>query len=178
MVNDKPNVDGKDNYVIMEATGRGHYVGVTHSILQNQGDWWGEGDEMIYIDGEQMPGITGTGSEDYYLGAWCYGGCAINPFGYALPTFDFQRYGNPVNGGDDRGAKWMVYRLHTESPIAFQKDIKVTIEHGHANHRSDNFYTVAYWYQTEPHRPFPALPAVADRLPRGFETGGPTSGRH
>ena len=119
MVNDKPNVDGKDNYVILEATGRGHYVGVTHSILQNQGDWWGEGDEMIYIDGEQMPGITGTGSEDYYLGAWCYGGCAINPFGYALPTFDFQRYGNPVNGGDDRGAKWMVYRLHTESPIAF-----------------------------------------------------------
>jgi hypothetical protein len=178
VVNDKPNVDGKDNYVIMEATGRGHYVGVTHSILQNQGDWWGEGDEMIYIDGEQMPGITGTGSEDYYLGAWCYGGCAINPFGYALPTFDYQRYGNPVNGGDDRGAKWMVYRLHTESPIAFQKDIKVTIEHGHANHRSDNFYTVAYWYQTEPHRPFPALPAVADRLPRGFETGGPTSGRH
>ncbi len=72
----------------------------------------------------------------------------------------------------------MVYRLHTESPIAFQKDIKVTIEHGHANHRSDNFYTVAYWYQTEPHRPFPALPAVADRFPRGFETGGPTSGRH
>jgi hypothetical protein len=178
LVEGKANPDGKDNYVILEATGRGHYVGVTHSILQNQGDWWGEGDEMIFIDGERLPGIIGTGSEDYYLGAWCYGGCAINPFGAAQPTFDYQRYGNPMNGGDDRGAKWMVYRFHTDSPIAFQNDIRVTIEHGHANHRSDNFYTVAYWYQTEPHRAFPPLPAVADRIPRGFETGGPTLGRH
>jgi hypothetical protein len=177
-VNDKPNTDGVGNYVILEAKGRGHYVGVTHSILQNQGDWWGEGDEMIFVDGERMPGIIGTGSEDYYLGAWCYGGCGINPFGGTQPIFDFQRYGNPMNGGDDRGAKWMVYRLHTESPIAFTQDIRVTVEHGHANHRSDNFYTVAYWYQTEPHRPFEALPAVSERIPRGFETGGPTSGRH
>ena len=76
-----------------------------------------------------------------------------------------------------RGAKWMVYRFHTESPIAFTKDIKVTIEHGHGNHRSDNFFTTAYWYQTEPHRAFPPLPVVADRIPRQFDTGGPTTGR-
>ena len=78
-----------------------------------------------------------------------------------------------MNGGDDRGAKWMVYRFHPESPIVFQKDIKVTIEHGHANHRSDNFYTVGYWYQTEPHK---AL-AVGDRIPRQFDVGGPTTGK-
>jgi hypothetical protein len=71
----------------------------------------------------------------------------------------------------------MVYRFHTESPITFGKDIKVTIEHGHANHRSDNFFTTAYWYQSEPHREFPPLPAVADRIPRQFDTGGPTTGR-
>ena len=176
-VNKKANPDGRDNYVILEAKGRGHYVGVTHSIQQNQGDWWGEGDEMIFIDGEEMPGIIGTGSEDYYLGAWCYGGCGINPFGGTRPTFAHRRYGNPMNGGDDRGAKWMVYRFHTESPIAFQKDVKVTIEHGHANHRSDNFYTVAYWYQTEPHAAFPALPPVPERLPRQIDTGGPTVGK-
>ncbi len=175
-VNKKPNPDGKGNYVILEATGKGHYVGVTHSIQQNQGDWWGEGDEMIFIDGEETPGILGTGSEDYYLGAWCYGGCGINPFGGTRPTFAHRRYGNPMNGGDDRGAKWMVYRLHTESPIAFKKDIKVTIEHGHANHRSDNFYTVAYWYQTEPHAKLPVLPPVNERLPRQIDTGGPTTG--
>ena len=177
LVNEHRNLDGADNYTLLDATGRGHYVGVTHSILQNQGDWWGEGDEMILIDGDTTPRIIGTGSEDYYLGAWCYGGCGISPFGNARPTFAFQRYGNPVNGGDDRGAKWMVYRLHTESPVVFQDSIKVTIEHGHGNHRADNFYTVAYWYQVEPHGPVPELPAVADRIPRQFETGGPTMGK-
>ena len=80
-VNDKPNLDGKDNYVMFEAEGRGHYVGVTHSILQNQGDWWGEGDDMMFIDNRDTPRIVGTGSEDYYLGAWCYGNCGISPFG-------------------------------------------------------------------------------------------------
>jgi hypothetical protein len=177
LVDDKPNPDGKDNYVILEAEGRGHFVGVAQSIQQNQGDWWGEGDDMIFVDSEPTPGIIGTGSEDYYLGAWCYGGCGINPFGGTRPTFAYSRYGNPMNGGDDRGAKWMVYRFHTDSPIAFRKNIKVTIEHGHANHRSDNFFTTAYWYQTEPHRAFPALPAVSDRIPRQFDTGGPTMGR-
>ncbi|MFQ5792447.1 MAG: glycoside hydrolase family 172 protein, partial [Acidobacteriota bacterium] len=176
-INDKQNLDGHDNYVILEAEGRGHYVGVTHSILQNQGDWWGEGDEMVFFDGAQKPRIIGTGSEDYYLGAWCYGGCGISPFGSARPTFAYRRYGNPMNGGDDRGAKWMVYRFHTDSPLAFEKSIRVTIEHGHANHRADNFYTVAYWYQSEPHAPFPALPAVEARLPRQFDTGGPTVGK-
>lgn len=176
-VNNKENLRGEGNYVILEAAGRGHYVGVTHSILQNQGDWWGEGDEMILIDGATGPQITGTGSEDYYLGAWCYGGCGINPFGGTRPTFAYQRYGNPMNGGDDRGAKWMVYRFHTDSPVPFEKSIKVTIESGHANHRADNFYTVAYWYQSEPHKPFAALPAVGERIPRQFDTGGPTMGK-
>jgi hypothetical protein len=176
-VNNRPNVDGRDNYVILEAKGRGHYVGVTHSILQNQADWWGEGDDMFFIDGATTPQIVGTGSEDYYLGAWCYGGCGINPFGNERPTFAYERYGNPMNGGDDRGSTWMVYRFHTDSPVVFQKDLKVTIESGHANHRADNFYTVAYWYQSEPHAPFPALPPAAERIPKQFDVGGPTMGR-
>ena len=177
LVDDRPNRDGTGNYVILDAEGRGHYVGVTESILQNQGDWWGEGDDMFFVDGAAVPQINGTGSEDYYLGAWCYGGCGIDPFGSARPTFAYQRYGNPMNGGDDRGAQWMVYRFHTDSPVTFRKSIRVTIEAGHANHRSDNYYTVAYWYQTEPHKPFPPLPAAADRIPRQFDTGGPTMGR-
>ncbi len=176
-INDKQNKTGKDNYVILEAKGRGQFVGVTHSIIQNQGDWWGEGDAMIFIDGADQPQIQGTGAEDYYLGAWCYGGCGINPFGDQKPTFAYSRYGNPVNGGDDAGAQWTVYRFHSASPIVFNKSIKVTIEHGHANHRSDNYYTVAYWYQTEPHAPFPELPSVEDRIPKIIDTGGPTMGK-
>jgi len=176
-VNTRPNLDGERNYVILETEGRGHYVGVTHSILQNQGDWWGEGDEMMFIDDKSKPAITGTGSEDYYLGAWCYGGCGISPFGFSYPTFAYKNYGNPRNGGDARGAKWMVYRFHVDSPVPFERYFKMTIEHGHANHRSDNFYTVAYWYQQGPHRLRKPLPSVDQRIPAMVNTGGPTVGK-
>lgn len=176
-INNKQNKSGEGNYVILEAQGKGYFVGVTHSIIQNQGDWWGEGDEMIFIDGAETPQIHGTGAEDYYLGAWCYGGCGINPFGHQQPIFDYSEYGNPRNGGDDRGAEWTVYRFHSKSPIVFNKSILVTIEHGHANHRSDNYYTVAYWYQTQPNAKFPPLPSVEERIPRMVNTPGPTMGK-
>jgi hypothetical protein len=176
-VNGRANPDGVSNYVILETEGKGHYVGVTHSILQNQGDWWGEGDEMMFIDDRAKPKIIGTGSEDYYLGAWCYGGCGISPFGSSRPTFAYKQYGNPMNGGDHRGAKWMVYRFHTDSPVPFEKYFKMTIEHGHANHRSDSFYTVAYWYQQGPHKLRRPLPPVEERLPRMVNVEGPTVGK-
>ena len=176
-VTDKPNLKGEDNYVFFEAEGRGHYVGAVLSVLQNQGDWWGEGDEMMFIDDRTAPKINGTGSEDYFLGAWCYGGCGLSPFGDSRPTFAFQRYGNPINGGDMRGSRWMVYRFHLDSPVPFEKYFKMTIEHGHANHRSDNYYSVAYWYQAGPHRRRQPLPPVKERVPRLVNTEGPTVGR-
>jgi hypothetical protein len=176
-VDNAKNTDGQSNYVMFEAEGPGHYVGVTQSVLQNQGDWWGEGDDMMFVDDRQTPHILGTGSEDYYLGAWCYGNCGINPFGSSHPTFAFQRYGNPLNGGDNRGAEWMVYRFHTDSPVPFTKYFKMTIEHGHANHRSDNFYTVAYWYQRGSHKLRKPLPPVDERIPRMINVGGPSMGK-
>jgi hypothetical protein len=163
VVNNKPNLTGEDNYVWMEATGRGHYVGVTMSVLQNQDGWWGEGDDMFFIDGEARPSINGTGSEDYFLGAWDFGD---KPFSYGM-------FGAPVKGEERAGSRSSVYRFHLDSPITFAKSLRATIEHGHANHRSDNFFSVAYWYQTEPHAAFPPLPAVNDRLPRVRPTGGP-----
>jgi len=164
-VGDKKNLDGAGNYVFMEATGRGHFVGVTHSVEQNQEGWFGEGDDMIFIDGDALPTINGTGTEDYYNGAWDFGGRA----------FSYEHNGAPVisDPGEHIGGKYSLYRWHIESPITFEKSIKVTIEHGHANHRSDSFYSVAYWYQTEPHAAFPPLPAPADRVPKLFAVGGP-----
>ncbi len=70
----KINLEGKENYVWMEATGRGHFAGVTMSVVENQDGWWGEGDDMFFVDGEKLPSINGTGSEDYFLGAWDFGG--------------------------------------------------------------------------------------------------------
>ena len=162
-INDRKNLDGKDNYVFMEAKGKGHFVGVTHAVLQNQSGWFGEGDDMIFIDGDKQPTINGTGSEDYYNGAWDFG----------LQAFGYEHNGAPYMVDPERiGGRYCLYRWHTESPITFDESIKVTIEHGHANHRSDDFYSVAYWYQTEPHAAFPALPAAEDRIPKMFDPGG------
>src|SRR5579863_6000800 len=68
------NLDGKYNYVYVETRGRGHLMGVTLGVLQNTDRWMGEGDDMIFIDDERNPAITGTGSEDYFNGAWDFGG--------------------------------------------------------------------------------------------------------
>ncbi len=162
-VNGKKNLNGEGNYIYLEATGRGHFVGVTHAVEQNQEFWFGEGDDMIFIDGDALPTINGTGTEDYFNGAWDFNG---QPFAY-------MHNGAPYIVDAERiGGRYCLYRWHTESPITFEKSIKVTIEHGHANHRADNFYSVAYWYQTEPHAQFPALPAPETRIPRIFHVGG------
>ncbi len=163
LVNNKSNLDGKENYVWMEAEGHGQYVGVTMSVLQNQDFWWGEGDDMFFIDGAETPSIAGTGSEDYFLGAWDFGG---KPFSYEF-------YGAPVVGEELAGSRSSVYRFHLDSPVTFTKFFKATIEHGNANDRSDSFYSVAYWYQSEPHALLPSLPPVEQRLPALQPVGGP-----
>jgi len=163
LVNGRKNLSGADNYVFLEAAGKGHFVGVTQAVEQNQDGWFGEGDDMIFIDGDAAPTINGTGSEDYYNGAWDFGG---QPFANL-------HQGAPFILDPERiGGRYCLYRWHIESPINFEKSIRVTIEHGHANVRSDNFYSTAYWYQTEPHAAFPALPAPAARIPRVFRVGG------
>jgi hypothetical protein len=73
------------------------------------------------------------------------------------------------------GGRYCQYRWHLESPVAFEKSIKVTIEHGTANDRSDDFYSTAFWYQAEPHAPFPPLPAPAERVPKVFAVEGPNA---
>jgi hypothetical protein len=160
------NLDGKDNYVWLEARGHGHFVGLTMSVLQNQDGWWGEGDPMFFIDDPDKPQLPGgTGAEDYFLSAWGFGSS-----GYSNSSF-----GAPVISKPFAGGRWSVYRFHTDSPIPFTKYMKATIEHGNANDRSDNYYSVAYWYQAEPHMPFPPLPAVEDRIPTLQLVSGPVN---
>jgi hypothetical protein len=142
------------NYVFLEAEGRGHYVGCNLSVLQRAMGWWGEGDDQIYVDGESFPSLHGTGSEDYFSDGW---GMRVGQslfYGCPLQEEDFQA-----------GSKATVYRFHIPDPITFRKSIRVTIEHGHANDRSDFYSSTAYWYQTEPHKAFPALPSAEARLP-------------
>jgi Protein of unknown function (DUF2961) len=157
----KINLDGKLNYVFTETRGRGHLMGVTLGVLQNADRWWGEGDDMIFIDDESKPLINGTGSEDYFLGSWDFGGRdGAQPFAHHY-------YGAPLIAAPERtGGRWCCYRWHGDNPITFEKYMKYTIEHGHANDRGDNFFSVAYWYQAAPFTDFPALPSVETRIPK------------
>jgi len=155
------NLDGRQNYVYMETRGRGHLMGVTLGVLENADGWWGEGDDMIFIDDESKPAINGTGSEDYFLGSWDFGGRdGAEPFSHSM-------YGAPLIAAPERtGGRYCCYRWHADNPVTFERYLKHTMEHGHANNRGDNFFSVAYWYQDAPYTDFPPLPSVADRIPR------------
>ncbi len=144
--------------VLLEAQGAGHYVGCNMSVLQRAMGWWGEGDDRISVDGESRPSLHGTGSEDYFSDAWGMRESQSLFYGCPLQEEDFQA-----------GAKATVYRFHIPDPVPFKRSIEVTIEHGHANDRADFLSSVAYWYQTEPHRAFPRIAPVKDRLPFAFE---------
>ncbi|MBE7182015.1 MAG: DUF2961 domain-containing protein [Terriglobus roseus] len=161
-INLRRNLDGKENYEFLNAAGRGQLVGVTLSVMQNQDGWWGEGNDWIEVDGDPAQTIVGTGGEDYFLGAWGFG-----------TSQQFPLHGSPVVGPEVAGSRSSMYRFHLDSPIPFQKSLRFSMEHGHANARSDNFYSVAYWYQTEPHAPFPALPEMSQRIPVQEPVGGP-----
>jgi hypothetical protein len=157
----KLNPDGKLNYVYAETRGRGHLMGVTLGVQINADGWMGEGDDMIFIDDESKPLIIGTGSEDYFLGSWNFGGRDG-----AVP-FSHRYYGAPIIVMPERaGGRYCLYRWHGDNPVTFSRYMKHTMEHGHANDRRDNFYSACFWYQSEPYTNFPALPPVAERTPR------------
>ncbi len=146
------NLDGKDNYVVLEAEGRGHYIGCNLSVTHFQGSWWGEGDDLIFIDGETWPpSLHGTGTEDYFGHAWGMQNVAYPMNGSIIHESVVPGY--PVS-----------YRFHLVDPVRFERSIRVTVEHGHANHLSDDWASTAYWYQTIPSRPF-SIPPVQERLP-------------
>jgi len=109
--------------------------------------------------------LHGTGTEDYF--------CSSYEFpvdGWSTPYHGVSLAGSPKlrdwDNMEGKTNKWTVYRFHIEDPIPFKKSIKVTIEHGHANDRSDDWASVAYWYQAEPHKVFPRFPGVNERMPR------------
>lgn len=154
----------KENYVILKAKGKGHYVGC-HLDIDNRTfmpwflNWPGEGDDMIFIDEDLDHGIItlpGTGTEDYVNQAYCPRDKYSSPY-----------HGTIKPGGFNWFGKISYYRYHIEDPIYFNKQIAVTIEHGHDNHRADDWSSTAYWYQKEPHDHslYPELPGKEGREP-------------
>lgn len=154
----------RPEHVILDGVkGQGHYVGTFLAWTQLSNGWWGEGEIKFYLDGDtEYPTICGTGTEDYFCGAWCFGETFHAPFtGYPLWRQE--------PGEVPRHA---LYRWHILDPIRFKQDLKVTIQalgwwpNGKFQPLTDDIASVAYWYQTEPHAPFPVLPPIHERWSR------------
>jgi len=142
----------ENNYTILETKGRGHYIGCNLSVTNFQGTWWGEGDDMIWVDGYKWPpDLHGTGSEDYLNQAW------------GMQKNAFLRNGSSIYEANTGGYQTS-YVFHLDNPVRFEKEIKVTIEHGHGNHLCNEVSSVAYWYAEKPTR-VRNPPPVEKRLP-------------
>jgi len=150
------NLTGADNYTILWATGTGRYVGCCLFVDAQPGGWWGEGDDMMQIDGEPTPRIIGTGSEDYFCDAWGFDEAYNYPH-YGVPLLDVER---------GQRSRISCYRFHIPDPVHFQKSIRVSIEHLYGSGVKNDYSSVAYWYQDQPNTSRPPLPSGANFEPR------------
>lgn len=162
-----PCGSGKD-YLILNAEGKGHYVGTVLNGRSRSPVWFGEGDEKFYIDGDSIPTIQGTGTEDFALHAW----------GFRQPT-TYPYCGVPILFGEYRmvGWKMSMYRWHIIEPVSFKKSLRVEIENAgwitedelaegvtpSFVERNDDYSSVAFWYQTGLPKRYTVLPAARER---------------
>ena len=148
------NTDGKDNYVFADIKGKGQFVGVNYYVNCPSTMWYGEGDEMVFIDGDPHPTLNGTGTEDYFNTSWSPKELFQHPFfGYAR-----------VNGETGWLGRTHLYRFHITDPVYFDQSCRFTIEHGHNNNLTLDLASVAYWYQDSA-SPLPRSFTKAERKP-------------
>lgn len=151
------NVDGAGNYLFADIKGEGQFVGINYYVHSPSPMWYGEGDDMIFIDGEEKASLLGTGTEDFFNTSWCPKTIFAHPYyGYAR-----------VNNDNGWLGRTHVYRFFISDPIYFEKSLKGTIEHGHNNNLTLDISSVAYWYQSEAGI-LPPAPPKADRTPKEF----------
>jgi hypothetical protein len=157
----RARTDRVNPYVILDGVrGRGRYVGTFLAWTQTEKGWFGEGEIKFFIDGDvEFPTICGTGTEDYFGGSYGFPAAFSGPYsGTTLPASD----------GAEPPNFWSLYRWHIMDPISFEKDLRVTIQAlGWKGPRykklADDVASVAFWYQTPPHSPFPPLPPLEQR---------------
>lgn len=150
---------------ICEAKGSGNFVGTVVTVLANSNGWWGEGDDIWYVDGATKPDIFGTGSEDYFCGAWDFGHT------FQTPYFGVTFYDNPEKGGEKRGIQNTVYRWHIQDTVPFTKSLLFQLEHGRGGWDEDrsplrnHYTTLGLYYIDHPEADIPAINAYKDRIP-------------
>jgi hypothetical protein len=149
---ENPTTLKQDFELLPQRRGKGRFLGALMGIRALEGDWWGEGEIKIYLDGDtEFPTICGTGSEDYVGLSWgmqqtpfLYNGCHLNQKGFVT-----------------------MYRWHLPDPIYWQKDCRITIQQiGWKNglyERQDDWFCATFWYEPVPSAPLPAFPDVKAR---------------
>ena len=163
----------KDFVLVDSVRGKGQYVGTYMAYGSNKNGWWGEGEIKFFMDGDtEFPTINGTGTEDYFCGAYDFDTQKKNNAG--VEKSEYTEFSGPYTGlpqvirGDGHyeiAQRFGLYRWHIMDPIRFEKDLKVTIQDlgWHQDGRymplQDDIASTAFWYQIEPHNPFPKLPA-------------------
>jgi hypothetical protein len=156
----------KTDYTILDGVrGWGHYVGTYLAWGVHNAGWWGEGEIKFFMDGDtSFPTICGTGTEDYFCGSYNF----ENPETRQYQVFTTPYTGMPQvlkpDGVYKSQQRFGLYRWHIPDPIRFETDLRVTIQalgwrgDGRYLPLQDDIASVAYWYQAEPHAPFPKLP--------------------
>lgn len=154
----------KSVYALVDGIeGKGQFVGTYMAWGVHNNGWWGEGEIKFFMDGDQeFPTICGTGTEDYFCGSYNFdrGGQ------YKEFTTPYTGLAQVIRGDGAYNVqqRFGLYRWHITDPIRFEKDLKVTIQalgwrdNGRYLPLQDDIASVAYWYQTEPHKKFPKLP--------------------
>ncbi len=144
--------------------GWGHYVGTYLAWGVHNNGWWGEGEIKFYLDGDdEFPTICGTGTEDYFGGAWNFEHPAGQYGVFCSPYSGLPQVILP-DGLYQSQPRFGMYRWHIMDPIRFERDLRVTIQAlgwrsgGRYLPLQDDIASTAFWYQTEPHAPFPPLP--------------------
>ncbi|MCP4642702.1 MAG: DUF2961 domain-containing protein [bacterium] len=160
----RARTDVENPYVILDGVkGKGRYVGTFLAWTQLEKGWFGEGEIKFYMDGDDaFPTICGTGTEDYFCGS----------FGFPEPyTTAYAGTTLPSNENDAPPSYWSLYRWHIHDPICYDRDLRVTIQalgwEDETKYKllSDDIASIAFWYQAEPHAPFPELPPREARVP-------------
>lgn len=160
-------------YTILDGVkGRGQYIGTYLAWETHSTGWWGEGEIKFFMDGDkEFPTIAGTGTEDYFCGSYNFDTRGADGRGH-YTEFSGPYTGMPLvirpDGLYDSQQRFSLYRWHITDPIRFEKDLKVTIQAlgwmsgGRYQKLKEDIASVAFWYQTEPHQPFPKLPSKDD----------------
>jgi hypothetical protein len=160
----------KTDYTILDGVkGWGHYVGTYLAWGVHNTGWWGEGEIKFFIDGDgKFPTICGTGTEDYFCGSYNFENQDTHQYeAFNTPYAGVAQVSRP-DGLYRSQQRFGLYRWHIMDPVRFDADLRVTIQalgwrsEGRYLPLQDDISSVAYWYQAEPHAPFPTLPSKDD----------------